>query len=331
MSINALVSRVPAAFFGMVLGLAGLGAAWRTAHQVWGLPSVVGEGLMLLAATVWAVLVLLYGLKWVLVRSQAVAEFAHPIQCCFIGLIGVSTMLIAGAALPYSRVLAMALFFVGAAYTLAFAVWRTGGLWHGGRDAVASTPVLYLPTVAGSFVTSNLLSAFGFADWGQLAFGAGLFSWLAIESVLLNRLLMSPEMAINLRPTLGIQLAPAAVGAVAYLGISQGLPDALVYALLGYGLLQSLVLVRLSRWIGEQAFGPSYWAFTFGATALALAPLRMIARGADGAVLILAPVLFVGANALVLVIAIRTAWLGIKTAGEGLSGPISDHPHVLPT
>jgi hypothetical protein len=34
---------VPASFFGMVIGLAGLGTAWRWAHQVWGLPAVVGE------------------------------------------------------------------------------------------------------------------------------------------------------------------------------------------------------------------------------------------------------------------------------------------------
>jgi tellurite resistance protein len=27
----------------MVIGLAGLGAAWRWAHQVWGLPAIVGE------------------------------------------------------------------------------------------------------------------------------------------------------------------------------------------------------------------------------------------------------------------------------------------------
>ena len=34
---------VQASFFGMVLGLAGLGTVWRWAHQVWGLPAVVGE------------------------------------------------------------------------------------------------------------------------------------------------------------------------------------------------------------------------------------------------------------------------------------------------
>jgi tellurite resistance protein len=41
-----------------------------------------------------------------------------------------------------------------------------------------------------------------------MAFGAGFFSWRAIESVVLNRLFSAPEMIEALRPTLGIQFSP---------------------------------------------------------------------------------------------------------------------------
>ena len=51
---------VPAAFFGIVLGLAGLGNAWRAAHQVWQLPAIVGEIILALASIVWAVLIALF-------------------------------------------------------------------------------------------------------------------------------------------------------------------------------------------------------------------------------------------------------------------------------
>ena len=197
-------------------------------------------------------------------------------------------------------------------FTLAFAVWRTGGLWNGGRDAGASTPVLYLPTVAGSFVTGTLAGALGWTDWGQLAFGAGLFSWLAIESVLINRLLTAPALPDALKPTLGIQLAPAPVAALSYLSVTSGPPDIVVHALLGYGLLQALVLVRLSRWIWTGAFTPSYWAFTFGATALSTVPLRLMQHGDGGAVATLAPLLFFTANLVVISVAIATLWLALR-------------------
>jgi tellurite resistance protein len=303
---------VPASFFGIVLGLAGLGGAWRAAHLVWDLPAWVGEALMVVAGVVWTVLVVLYALKWTLNRSVAVTELGHPVQCCFVGLAGVSTMLVAGGALPYHRLTADILFALGALFTLAFAVWRTGGLWGGGRDPTGTTAVLYLPTVAGSFVTGTLAATLGWPDWGQLAFGSGLFSWLAIESVLLHRLLTGVALVQPLRPTLGIQLAPAPVGAICYLSVAGGAPDWFAHALVGYGLLQALVLVRLLPWIWSGSFTPAYWAFTFGATALATAPLRLLQHGDEGAVAVLAPVIFAAANLVVAVVAAATLRLAVK-------------------
>lgn len=297
---------VPASYFGVVLGLAGLGSAWRAAHRVWGLPVFVGETLMLVGALVWAALVVLYAAKWFFARSEAAAELDHPVQCCFVGLIGVSTSLISLASQPYFSALAGLLLAAGALFTLAFALWRTGLLWRGERDPVATTPVLYLPLVAGAFVTATAAAGLGYPDWGQLAFGAGLFSWLAIESVLLHRLYTAAPLPPALRPTLGIQLAPPTVGAVAYLSVSGAGADLIAHGLLGYGLLQALLLLRMLPWIMQQPFAPSYWAFTFGATSLATAPLRMVELGAAGAVATLAPYVFAAANLTVALIALGT-------------------------
>ncbi|KAA0697459.1 dicarboxylate transporter/tellurite-resistance protein TehA [Neorhizobium sp. P12A] len=302
------VPLVPAAFFGMVLGLAGLGTAWRLAHQVWHLPALIGEIITFVAIAVWALLIILFALKWLVAREEALKEVVHPVQCCFIGLVGVATMLAAGGLLPYSHGGAEVLFGLGALYTLLFAVWRTGGLWQGDRQDAMTTPVLYLPAVAGSFVTAIIAGAIGHPDWGQYAFGAGIFTWLAIESVLLHRF-YTVALPPPMRPTLGVQLAPAPVGAVAYLSVTQGPPDIIVHAMVGYAVLQALILLRLYPWIRQEPFAPSYWAFTFGATALASAPLRLIDRGDTGLITVLAPVLFVVANIVVGLIAIGTIHL----------------------
>src|SRR5258708_3925648 len=269
---------MPASFFGIVLGLAGLGGAWRVAARVWQLPPVIGEALMLTAAIVWALMLGLYAAKWIYAREEALQELEHPIQCCFVGLIGVATMLISIAALPYSRLAAQIAFAVAASFTLAFAVWRTRLLCRGGRDPGATTPVLYLPPVAGAFVTATAAAALSPRDWGQLAFAAGLFSWIALESVLLHRLYTVASMPAPRRPPLGIQLAPPTVGGVAYLSVTTGTPDMPAHAMLGYGLLQALLLLRLLPWIRQQPFAPSHLALTFGATTLATIPLDMMER-----------------------------------------------------
>lgn len=300
---------VPAAFFGIVLGLAGLGGSWRAARQVWELPEAVGEVILLAATIVWAVLLTLFAWKWIAAREAALAEARHPVQCCFIGLVGVATMLVAAAAIPYCRTAATALFLPGCAFTCGFAVWRSGGLWFGERDPATTTPVLYLPTVAGSFVTATVAAKLGYADMGQMFFGAGLFSWLAIESVLLHRLLVAPTLAKALRPTLGIQLAPPAVGAVALLTLAPGVAGVVVPAMIGYAILQGLVLVRLLPWIMQEPFAPSYWSFTFGATSLAIAAIHLLEQGVGGAAIaILAPILFVLANVVVAAIGAGTVY-----------------------
>ena len=303
---------VPASAFGVVLGLAGLGGAWRAAHQAWGYPEAVGEALMLAGTVAWFVVLVLYGLKWIWIAHEARAEVQHPIQCCFVGLVGVTTMLIASAALPYSRLAAEVLFGLGAAWTILFAVWRIGGLWQGGRDIAATTPVLYLPTVAGAFVFAIVGSALGLADVAKIVFGAGLLGWLAIDSVSWHRFYVGPEMPPTLRPTMGIQMAPPVVGLQAYLSVTNGVPDLWAHAFLGYGILMALVLLRMLPWVMQQPFSLSYWAFSFGAASIAGAPVRMIARGDTGAVVEMAPYLFAAGNIAIAVLVLGTLRLAIK-------------------
>ena len=51
-----------------------------------------------------------------------------------------------------------------------------------------TAPTLYLPTVAGNFTSAAALGGLGHPDWGWLFLGAGIFSWLALESLIIQRL-----------------------------------------------------------------------------------------------------------------------------------------------
>lgn len=296
---------VPASFFSMVLGLAGLGTDWRAATKLWGLPAWVGEAVMAVATAVWGLLVVFYALKWLRRGAEARAEIEHPIQCCFVALLPVTAMLVGMAVLPHARPVAVVLCCLGSLGALLFGAWRHGGLWRGGRSVNATTPVLYLPTVAASLVSAMAASALGWPELGQLFFGAGVLGWLALESVIVGRLLTGDEMPQALRPTLGIQPAPPAVALLAYTTITTGPPDLVAHGLLGYALVQAFTVLRLMPWI-RQPFTPGYWAFTFGATAIASATMRFAARGDDRVFTLLALPLFVVANLVVVGLAIAT-------------------------
>ena len=153
---------------------------------------------------------------------------------------------------------------------------------------------------------ASALASLGSIDAGQLAFGAALFSWLAMETVLLHRLYTLPEMPVPLRPTLGIQLAPPAVGAVAYLNVGGGQPDFVSHALIGYAILQFLILAELWPWLRAAGPTPGWWAFSFGLAALPTAAVKLVARGDHGAMSWLAPLFTAIGTVAILAIAVMT-------------------------
>ncbi len=305
-------SPLPASFFGMVLGLSGLGQAWRLSVLLWGMPSSIGEGLLLLSALVWAVLLVVYVTQAIRYPEVVHKEFQHPVQGSTPALLGVSTLLIVLAVLPYSRSLAWILAVAGIIWHLAFSLWHTGALWQGGRDNLDTAPTLYLPTVAGNFTSAAALGGLGHPDWGWLFLGAGIFSWLALESLIIQRLWHPQAMPLPQRPLIGIQFAPPVVCAMAWLMLDPGTTDHWLLMLWGYGLFQLLLGLRLGPWLGAQPFSPSYWAYTFGIAAATVCGLKLALAGV-GAAQVLAIPIFVGANLFIVYLSLRTAWRAINS------------------
>jgi tellurite resistance protein len=177
---------IPASFFGMPLGLIALGLAWRSATVVWRVPSLIEEVLIWGGSLLWMYLFAAYLAKWFWHREAAEREFQDAVQCCFVGLAGVVALLASIGLAPQVPKLAFMVFLLGSVWTLGFGVYRTGRLWMGGRKPEATTPILYLPTVAGSLVFASAATSMGHPDWGRLAFGTGALAWIAIESVLIQ-------------------------------------------------------------------------------------------------------------------------------------------------
>ena len=205
--MNAWMARrepMPAGFFGIAVGMLALAGAWRVAAKLWEVPPLVASALTIAALAVWAAIMALYMYKWVVHRDAALKEWQHEVQSSLIALGPVSTMLAAQALKGWAHGLALALFVAGAIAQLAIGVMLHGRLWQGGRNAELATPLIYLPTVAPSFVAATTAASFGLPELAMLFFGAGVLSWLAIESKLLNRAALGAPTAPALRPTFGV-------------------------------------------------------------------------------------------------------------------------------
>ena len=310
--MNSNRGTIPVSFFGIAVGALAFANLWRVAIRVWHLPTIAGDVLSVAALAVWVVVLLAYGHKWLTHAAEARAEMQHPVQSSFAALVPVSSLLAAQILQPYAHSAALALFGVAVVAQLVLGVYLHGRLWQGGRKPELITAAIYLPTVASSFVAGTAAATFGFHQLGGLFFGAGVLSWLAIESMIQHRAAVHEPLPEALRPVLGIQLAPPVVGGVTYLSLSSGTPDLIALMLLGYGLYQALMLLRLLPWIRQQAFVPGYWAFSFGVAALPTMAIRIVERGATGPLEWIAPVLFIAANVVIGILVVKTLRLLVR-------------------
>lgn len=314
---------VPVSFFSMAVGLLAFGNTWQVAARLWHLPSEVAHGLWFAGLTVWGTLLVMYVRKWMLSRAEAVDELAHPLHGSLATLLPVASMLAAVVLIPFSRSLALSIVAIALVGQLALGLWLNGRLWMGARPPETITTAIYLPSVAQSFVAASAAAAFGWKQAGLLFFGVGLLAWLVLESLVMQRAAVGTALPPPMRPMLGIQLAPAVVGGGSYLSLTTGEPTILAWILLGYGLYQALLLMRLLPWIREQAFAASYWAFSFGVAALPALAMRMVERGATGFLSGLALALFVAANGVFAILIIKTlVLLGSGELAPGAGMPV---------
>ena len=290
-------AHMPLSFFSMAVGSLAWGHSWQAATQVWPVPTVLVHLTSALGLAVWLLLLLAYSRKWWREAKAARAELDHPVQSAMSALLPVSTLLAAITLKPLCLDLAWTLLGVGLLGQFALGLWGVGRFWQGGRSPESVNASVYLLAVAQNFVAATASATFGWTSLGGLFFGAGLFSWLALESLVLSRAATQAPLEIAPRPLQGIQLAPAVVGGLSYLALTPGAPDLVAHMLLGYGLYQALLAARLLPWTLHAAFAPTYWAFSFGVMALATMALRMLARAPETHLWqLLAPVLFALAN-----------------------------------
>ena len=300
----AAAARVPASFFSMVLGVAGLGGAWRSAARAYGVSDWLADGLLALASALFLGVLAAQVLR-ALRGGSLRAELEHPVSGPFAALGPASLLLVTAGISSHSRDVALVLFWIGAVGQVAIGVWLVGRWLLAPADPKVVTPALQLPAV-GNLVAAIAAGAVGRTDAGWLFFGAGVVLWLVVAAALLDRYVSAGELPAAVRPLLALEVAPPAAALLAWQSLEGGAPDTVSRILLGFALFQALVVARLLGRLRDVPFSTSYWAFAFPLAALAAGVLRQSASAPGSVAGALALPLFIVANAAVAAIAWQT-------------------------
>jgi tellurite resistance protein len=276
------LARLAPGLFAIPVGLFGLAGAWmRVVPLGITLGNPISLGLFLAATLVLLALLLLFAAKLVRHPAAVRADWRHPVQGALLSLLPVSLLLFVTLTAPVFAGLAGPLWVITlAALALqATATWQVVARLSAGefpREAV--TVALVLPTVAGGLVGALALNALGQPGWAALLVGIGLGAWGVMEFRVLNRLydqLPPPP----LRAMVGLEIAPAAVGALAVASVWPQLPAEPLLVCLG--IASTKVFAVLTRWRHWTAtpFSAGFWSFSFPLAALAGVTVEAVRRG----------------------------------------------------
>ncbi len=255
------LAHLPLPLLTIPMGVGGLGLAWRQAAGLPGGPDWVGEALLCLAAMLWAGLMGLHALRAWRHRAAMLAELRNPARAPFAAAPSIGLMILSAAAFPYAPGLGAAMWGVGVALHLVVALVLLRRMLSGRADASMLAPPLLIPFV-GNVLAPVFGVRMGFAELSWMMFGIGFVLWLAVQPLLLHRLLAGPPLPVALRPSLAILVAPPAVSALALIALT-GEAGGPVLALTGVALLVAVALLSLAREVAQAPFGPAWWGVTF--------------------------------------------------------------------
>ncbi len=269
----------PISFFAMVLGLAGFTIAWEKAQQVLELDLGLALPLTLATAAVFAVLLVLYGAKFVLYRSAVAAELAHPVKVAFFPTIPISFLLLAIAILAadagstYTEI-ARGAWIIGTVLLFVATLYVLGGWMHHEHFRVHHmNPAWFIPAV-GNVLVPVAGVPLGYMELSWFFFSVGIILWVVLLTIVMYRMFFHEPIDARLLPSLFILIAPPSVGFIAWTRL-QGELDAGGRILYFFGLFMAILMFSQARRFLRLPFGLPTWATSFPLAAITIATFLM--------------------------------------------------------
>ncbi len=262
----------PVMMFAIVMGLSGLAIVFQKAHDIFGISGIYGNAFAMLDTVVFIIIGFIYIIKIFTYTDEVKKEFKHPVRINFFAAIAISFLLVAIVYHPINHTIAFYSFVIGTAlqtfftfYTISFWINRNLELNH-------SNPAWFIPIVGNVLVP---VAGAGMIDTNFLMyyFSVGMFLWVVLTSILINRIIFHHQLAGKFVPTLFIFIAPPAIGFIAYVKMFGGELD--VFAIMLYNLalfFTFLLFFMYKNFIGLKFF-ISWWAFTFPLAAVSIASM----------------------------------------------------------
>lgn len=263
----------PIMMFAIVMGLSGLTMVYKRVSEVLYFPPFISILMMIITSVVFLFILYFYTLKLMKHKNEVKKEFSHPVRINFFAASSISILLLSMIYRHNIDEISQILFIMGAILHIFFTFYTIKFWINNNLEMQHSNPAWFIPIVGNLIVP---IAGKGFVDDFVLYFyfSIGIFFWIILFSIILNRIIFHNQFAPKFMPTLFILIAPPSIGFISYIKLTGNL-DFFAQILFNLGLFFTiLVFVMYKNFINIKFF-ISWWAFTFPMAAITLSTILM--------------------------------------------------------
>lgn len=271
MKKSARIENFPIMMFAIVMGLSGLTIAYQKAAHLFHLTHLIPNVLAGLTSVVFIAIAITYTIKFIKYRTEVKEEFTHPVRINFFAAIPISLLLLSVMYHEINLQIATVLWW-GGMLLQGYLTLHTISFWINKNVEIQfSNPAWFIPIVGNVLVPVGGVDIVN-RDFLMYFFAVGIFFWIILLTIILNRIIFHHLLAQKFMPTLFIFIAPPAVGMISYVKLT-GEFDLFASFLYNIGLFFTLLLLFMYKNFIKLEFFISWWAFTFPLTAMTIASI----------------------------------------------------------
>ena len=201
----------PVMMFATVMGLGGLTLVFERLNHVFSFSTIFATTFLIITTALFFITLFTYFLKIIKYKEEVVKELNHPIRINFFAASSISILILSAAFREYSLDISLSFFYFGAILHIFFTYYTIRFWINNNLEIVHSNPAWFIPIVGNLIVP---IAGVGFVDNAILIFyfSIGMFFWIILFSIILNRIIFHNPFAAKFMPTMFILIAPPAIG-----------------------------------------------------------------------------------------------------------------------
>lgn len=295
----------PVSFLSIGLGLIGFTLAWQKAEHILKLSFQISDFLFYFTLVVIAIIVLIYFLKIIKYPEEVKKEFYHPIKLNFYPIIAKLFLISSLIYLSWNLTVSEYLWWIGIIIQFVFTIIiMSAWIRHEKFEIHHINPSWFIPVVGSIIIPIAGVQHFS-PELSWFFFSVGIFWWLILTVLVINRIIFHHPIPDKLVPTLFILFAPPVIGFIALTKLLGGL-NPLGNVLYYFGIFLFILIIFQAKMFFKLKFYLSWWAYSFPMDALVIGTFLMYHLTGFMFYNVVSWILFVLLNLLILVLVLRT-------------------------